>query len=453
MDGEIKVCERTKYLVLVPLSLLGLGALLREPYVSLTGVLLLSLFLYARYEISNIDVDIESHTFNGNKMVGEPFEIEHKIRSDKRAPVKVVSDFDESFEMVKEPDGDKQPGSTFSSRIIPNKRGYQNIGKFQVRVKDPFGFYAKTEEHNIDLELIIHPSREDIQKAKNFTDRIEMLARTVHFTVQSQEFETVREYHPGDSAKDIHWESLSKFQKLMSKKYEQREPVDVYVFLDCSLPMRRKLPDGTSKLEHAIHVSLQMLKNFQLLGHNIGMIAYDHKNVLFEEGTRGEKTLFKRLYEKVNDLPDPVDNLGKTFDRYDPEVFKSADEDRFSKKMKTFDPDPLSTEILPAMTQLQKTRGEKNLVIMISDIEKSPRATAESIDRLREEHNLVWLIVPFGPWYDVQKVDEQVLEKTYQEYERLEEILDYLRELDTKIFELYPDKDGLMILEERLEEK
>ncbi len=462
----LELSDRGKFLLLAPLSLFALSVLLREPYIALAGVSLFSIFLYARYEANTLDLKVEDKIPKGNKTVDEPLKAKHHIMCDKDLPIEVFSRPNKEFEVVEEDcflEKKKMwTNSHFSYRIVPKSRGYQEIGKIKISLYDSFKLYKKSIEHDVDEEIMVNSSKEAIKKAKKYAKRThteEFVKSSIEFTSTSNEFEGIREYQPGDPLRNIHWKSLSKFQTLMTKVYEKLSPVGTHIMLDCSPSMRRRLPDGTTKLEQAIYVSLEILKNFEILGHDIGMTAYGHKNVYFHQNLSGDRVAFRRLYEKVNSLPGMIDQNEMTLDRYQDELDFSSLDDRerhFSEKLSEVVTGVRQDQIagvLSALKQLSSASEKKKLVIIISDLEMNPQATIKSIEHLKEIQNLVWLVVPFSPWYEVEDVDEEVLEKAYMEYEKLENILQKIKKLETSIFELHPGKEGFMILEERREKR
>ncbi|MFW5907021.1 MAG: DUF58 domain-containing protein [Candidatus Natronoplasma sp.] len=456
---DIELSKRGKFLLLFPIYLFGISILLREPYIGILGISIFSLFLYARYEIAKIPIDVDDNIPQGNKTVDEPFTIKNTIKSDRSLPVVLSAEPNDEFDLVEKEglEEERRTGTKVSYRLVPKSRGYQKIGKIHIKVNGSLRLYEKTTDHQIQEEVIVHSSKEAMKKAQTYARRThteELMKSSIQFTSRSNEFEGIREYQPGDSLRDIHWKSLSKFQTMMTKVYEKLAPVGAHILLDCSPPMRRRLPDGRTKLEQAIYVSLEILKNFEILGHDIGMTAYDHKEVHFHQDSSSEKIAFRNLYEKVNELPGAVEQKEISLERYqDAKDLSSLDEEEklFSEKLSRFISGIKQDQIggiLSAVNQIKSAGDNRKLVIIISDMEMNPQATVRAVEHLKGMQHTIWLVIPFSPWYEVEEVDEKILEKAYKEYEKLENIIQRLRKLETSIFELHPEKEGFMILEE-----
>ncbi|MBS3781954.1 MAG: DUF58 domain-containing protein [Candidatus Thermoplasmatota archaeon] len=462
--AEVQLSIRGKILFVLPIFLVATSIFTREPYVVVTAVFLFSVVFYSRFEVTNCSVEIEDDISEGNKTVGESFKVKHKFRSERNLELRISNVLKGEFELSGKEDFKEkiQTNSQISYRVNPKSRGFHKLGKITGWLYDPLKIYKKSIEHEIELEIMVQSSKEAIKKAKTYSKRSyaeKYVEDPLAFTVRSNEFEGIREFQPGDSLRDIHWKSFSKFQKLMTRVYEKVSPIGTQILLDCSPSMRRKLSDGTTKLDHSIYITLQILKNFDILGHDIGMTAYDHKDIIFHQSPDSGTAAFRRLYEKVTELPGAIDSKNISIERYQGSLNLDdldVEEKRFAEKVGELT--SISTRahlagVLSSVDQM-RARGEKRkLVVIISDLEMQPQAALKAVEYLKKMKNEVWIIVPFSPWYEVEEVDEEILEKTYREYEKLENILGNMERLGCPIFELYPDKEGITILEEWGERK
>lgn len=456
---EMELSSRGKFFLILIFILVAVSIFREEPYIVVTAAFLFSVFFYSRFKLLNCSVEIEDRISEDNKTVGESFKVEHTVKGERGFALSLSKIPSDEFEMAEENEQEKKltSGSKYSYRVTPSSRGYQRVGKLTGWVYDPLKLYKRSIEHKIEEEVVVQSSKESIKKAKTYSKRSyteEFIENRFGFTVQSNEIEGIREFQPGDSLKDIHWKSFSKFQKLMTRVHERISPIGSQILLDCSPSMRRRLPDGTTKLDHSIYVALQILKNFDILDHEIGMTAYDHTAILFHQELDSGMAAFRRLYEKLSDLPGAIEPENLSIERYETSLDLGdldEKEKQFSERVNQFSSishrDHISG-ILSSVNQIRKRGREKQLVIIISDLEMQPQATLKAVEHLKEMDDEVWVIVPFSPWYEVSEVDEEKLERTYQEYEKLENILGNLEHLGCSIFELYPDKEGIAILEE-----
>ncbi len=459
--ADTKLTRRGRSLILIPIFLFITGFLLEQPFTVLIGIGLLSLTFYSRYVIKELpDLIVTDHIIEDNKHVDEPFQVTHKIKSEQPTRTKIDVNLEDSFKINSSLDFNSTIESEeyIQYKAVPKSRGYHQLGRLTGFIYDPLKIYKRKFKHDISKKLSIQSSKEAIRRAQTYTRRRhaeEFITDEMNLALRSNEFEGIREYQPGDSLKDIHWKSLSKFQKYMTRVYENITPINCHILIDCSQSMRRKLSDGTTKLDQAVYVATEILKNFELLGHNIGITAYDHKKVLFHQEPGQKKESFQRIYKKLPELPGPIDTKQKGFERYNRRIEKETldkFEELFSRQVSKFISPTKQKElsgILSAVSQIRSTKIEKSLILVFSDLESFPYATIKGIENLKMLENRVWTIVPFSSWYEEDDVDKEALERAYKDYEKLEQIFHRLERLDVSIFELHPEKEGFMILEER----
>lgn len=459
--SDTELTRLGRFVILIPIFLFISGFLLQEPFTVLIGMSILSLVFYSRYSIKELpELKISDHILEDNKHVDEPFQITHKINTDRAIRAKIDIDLEDSFKVKNPPNYDSviNTEENIKYKAVPKSRGYHQLGRLTGSIYDPLKLYKKKFDHTIDKTLSIQSSKEAIRRAQTYTRRRhaeEFITGEVSLAMRSNEFEGIREYQPGDSLKDIHWKSLSKFQKYMTRVYEKIAPINCHIIIDCSQSMRRQLSDGTTKLDQAVYVATEILKNFELLGHSIGLTAYDHKRVLFHQNPGQKKGSFQRIYNNLPELPGPIETKQKNFERYKRRIDQdSLDkyEEMFSRQVSKFVSSQSQKElsgVLAAVNQVRSTKIEKSLILLFSDLETFPYSTIKAVENLKMLQNQIWMVVPFSSWYEAEEVDKEVLERAYKDYEKLEEIFHRLERLDASIFELHPEKEGFMILEEK----
>lgn len=459
--ADVELTKLGRLIILIPIFLFISGFLLQEPFTVLLGAGILSLVFYSGYTIKEMpELTISDHIVEGNKHVDEPFQIRHEIKTKVATRAMIEVDLEDSFRVINPPKFQStiMNEEDIKYKAIPKSRGYHGLGRLTGFIYDPLRIYKKGFNHKIDKTLSIQSSKEAIRRAQTYTRRRhaeEFITGEVSLAMRSNEFEGIREYQPGDSLKDIHWKSLSKFQKYMTRVYEKIAPINCHIMIDCSQSMRRELSDGTTKLDQAVYVATEILKNFELLGHSIGLTAYDHKKLLFHQNPGQKKGAFQRIYNNLPELPGPIKTNRSDFKRYKRRIDKDTldkYEEMFSRKVSKFVSPTSQKElsgVLSAVTQIRSTNIEKSLILIFSDLETFPYATIKAVENLKMLQNQIWMVVPFSSWYEADEVDKEVLERAYKDYEKLEEILHRLERLDVSVFELHPEKEGFMILEER----
>ncbi len=451
-------------MILVPVFLMVLGFLLQSPFSVIAATALLSLFVYSRIDLYKnfSSLEISEKLSSGLKSVDDMFILRQSISTRRPLRIRGSSVNEDGIKLNNKEPVDAYTPTELKHRIFSGRRGYLKIGGFDGWAYDPMGLYRIPFKRDPKVSVTVHSSKDTIRRARAYAKRshLEELIKDFHmYTTTSGELEEIREYQPGDSLKNIHWKSLSKFQKYMTKVYEKMAMVEVHVFLDCGPSMRRYTITGSEKMEHSIFLTLEILKKFEIAGHDIGLTVFDHKNVLYHHPPDHRRSTYQRIFESMSTLPPPIKSEGYGSLRYDQEIDTPAlreAEKEFAKRIGAAAGDTTVNELAGIVSAIRMMSGRVNkrsLTIIISDLELNAGLTIKAVEKLKVLGNVVWVIVPFSPWYECDEVDTEILERTYIDYEHLEKTLLKLHRAGASVFELYPQKEGLKILLERRSDK
>jgi uncharacterized protein (DUF58 family) len=117
-------------------------------------------------------------------------------------------------------------------RVRPLKRGAYRLGPVQLEAGDPFGFYSTTLRVPAQSSLLVYPrplplEALGLRPRHPLGDlRARQLIRDPLRTVG------VRDYHPDDPLKDVHWTATARVGTLQTRVYETTTALDVAIFLD-----------------------------------------------------------------------------------------------------------------------------------------------------------------------------------------------------------------------------
>ncbi|MFW5904493.1 MAG: DUF58 domain-containing protein, partial [Candidatus Saliniplasma sp.] len=315
MQRTVEMTDRGKIISLVPVFLIAMGFLFQHPYSVLVGIGMISLILYSRFQVTHdIDLEVECEYQSGIKSVGEDFQCRQKIHSDRPLYIDIEPNLDKDMKATEGGySGTLDKIIEHKYKITPQRRGYHKIGGLEGWIYEPLKLYKIPINHEPKDEMVVHSSKEAIRKAHQYSRRShhEFLTEYMNrFFYSTGDFDGFREYQPGDSMRDIHWKASSKLQKLITKVHESEALSQCRILLDCSPSMRRKSNDFSTKLDHSIYLALELLKNFELSGHEIGMTVFNHKKTILHQEPDHKRETFTRLYNETTDLPGPIDVNG-----------------------------------------------------------------------------------------------------------------------------------------------
>ncbi len=96
------------------------------------------------------------------------------------------------------------------------RRGPLDIDVCRITTSFPFGFFVKTRDVPIQIHSIVLPKIEDVELPPAFGDSIE---GEHNVQTSGDELFSIREFHPGDPVKSIHWKSTARTGVLKVKEF------------------------------------------------------------------------------------------------------------------------------------------------------------------------------------------------------------------------------------------
>lgn len=142
--------------------------------------------------------------------------------------------------------GNYQDGCIITYEMLPKERGEAEFFGVDILLSSPIGLLSK----------FVHINEQRIQGVKNvrilanFIDLIEgqllgISQKTAASGLikqrkkgQGQDFHQIRNYSEGDSIRHLDWKATSRYQRLMSKEYQDEKDQQIMFLLDCGQQMR-----------------------------------------------------------------------------------------------------------------------------------------------------------------------------------------------------------------------
>ena len=162
-----------------------------------------------------------------------------------------------------------------------------------LTIKSGFPFYFLEKEFKVPVEhaLLVLPKPLQCQSLP-LPSRASMFSIGSFSTITrtaSQEFAGLRDYHPGDSLKSIHWKATAKCERLTVREYEQELPAEVSIVMD-DFPLSAD-GDELALFEDAVTVTASLVWEISHQGY---LILFAQGDNLIAYG-RGEAHALKIL--------------------------------------------------------------------------------------------------------------------------------------------------------------
>lgn len=171
-----------------------------------------------------------------------------------------------------------QPGqiAEFSYTVTPTKRGPSQISATEIKVASKLGFwlYVYWIEHVSDHKVFPNfTAISDLSGLKGSVNLTQAGLKKFNMRGSGMDFLQLRDYREGESIKQIDWRATSRFNKLISREYQEEKNQHLIVMLDSGRRMRVQ-DDQLSYFDHALNslimLSYTALKN----GDNVSLQSF-----------------------------------------------------------------------------------------------------------------------------------------------------------------------------------
>ena len=163
-----------------------------------------------------------------------------------------------------------------SYRIRPMQRGDAQIGACYIRYQSALRIAERWIRTPLEQTVRIYPNLEEAKRHSIYLLRSRQIAvekRRTRIRGIGREFESLREYQPGDEYRDICWTAAARRAKLVTRVYQIERSQTVWIVIDSGRLMRARVT-GFSKLDQAVNAALSLAQVALYSGDNVGLIAY-----------------------------------------------------------------------------------------------------------------------------------------------------------------------------------
>lgn len=118
-------------------------------------------------------------------------------------------------------------------RFVCKHRGFYQVGKIEVIIKDPFGLFEKKIVFDKQINLIVYPRIHPVEYMKiPATDFFGTIGVNNSSHEDFSSLKKVRKYTYGDSIKRVHWKLSSKYNELYIKEFDLTASTKTTIFID-----------------------------------------------------------------------------------------------------------------------------------------------------------------------------------------------------------------------------
>ncbi|HVU01702.1 MAG TPA: DUF58 domain-containing protein [Polyangiaceae bacterium] len=297
-----------RFLLLAAVSALPLAAFGGTPPAAAFAVAWnLLLVVFAAFDATRIPSPSEvqvTRTVPGRIFHQVPVDVGFTVRNTARLTVRfqLTDDLPAGFsrtELVSEDTVEPSSRLDVSRVLVAESRGAFELGDVHVRFGSPLGLVVRTAKVHLKDPVKVFPavgrgSRGPLDALRRHPDRG---ARPSRGRGEGSDFESLRDYVPGDDPGDIAWKATARRTRLTTRNYEPDRSQVVLVVLDSGRLMATEV-EGKTRLDHAVEATLRLAFSAAAQGDSIGVLAASDEIEAYVPPVRGKAAL-PRLNEAL----------------------------------------------------------------------------------------------------------------------------------------------------------
>ena len=163
--------------------------------------------------------------------------------------------------------------------VLPAERGDGHFGRVYIRCQSVLRVAERWSTADLSQKVRVYPNLEYARRSALFLIRsrqVQMERRLRRQKGRGREFESLREFRPGDEYREICWTASARRGHLVTKVNQVERSQTVWMVLDAGRLLRARV-NGPSKLDYAVNAALSLAHVALLSGDNVGLMAYGRR--------------------------------------------------------------------------------------------------------------------------------------------------------------------------------
>jgi uncharacterized protein (DUF58 family) len=177
--------------------------------------------------------------------------------------------------------------------LTPPRRGRFSFGRLAVRYVSRLGLVwcdARVgEPQTVKVYPNIRRAREAELKALGARSLVAAHRRT-SWRGEGRDFESLREYVPGDELRHVSWSATARRGKLTTRQYQIERDQTILIALDAGRLMTARI-EGETKFDSAIHAALALMSAAARGGDHAGLVVFGRRTRAYVPPAKGRDQL------------------------------------------------------------------------------------------------------------------------------------------------------------------
>lgn len=300
---------------LVPLSLSWGRPGLRWLMVAFDAALVTAALLDGRASRLPEGLDVERE-FGGRFHIGAETEVRVRVTNNTPRALRLRIKDEYPPEMLllspREAEFEVEPfeSKSLAYSLKPVRRGRFEFGRVAVRSMSRLRLVWRESRVGSTAVVKVYPNvrraREAELKALGARSLVAAQRRAA-WRGEGRDFESLREYVPGDELRHVSWSATARRGRLTTRQYQIERDQTVIVALDAGRLMTARIEQET-KFDTAIHATLALMSAARRAGDHAGLVVFGRRVKAFVPASKGREQLdavLEALYSVEPELIEP----------------------------------------------------------------------------------------------------------------------------------------------------
>jgi uncharacterized protein (DUF58 family) len=160
--------------------------------------------------------------------------------------------------------------------VRPLERGDIALGAAYLRYRSGSQFAERWARADLEQSIRVFPDLENAERHNIYLSRarqIELEKRLIRQRGVGREFESLREYQPGDEFRNICWTATARRGKHVTKLFQVERSQAVWIVMDAGRLLRARVGE-LSKLDLSVNAALSLAQIALYSGDRVGLLVY-----------------------------------------------------------------------------------------------------------------------------------------------------------------------------------
>jgi uncharacterized protein (DUF58 family) len=157
--------------------------------------------------------------------------------------------------------------------VRPRARGSAAFGDLHVRAAGPLGLAARQWRIPLAREVRVYPDLRALASLPGAARREAGRTRARGHR-DGRELAALRAYVPGDDVRAIEWKATARRGAPVVRETQPERNQTLWILLDCGRHLSARLPDGRTKLDHAVDAALALARAAAERGDRAGAVLF-----------------------------------------------------------------------------------------------------------------------------------------------------------------------------------